>query len=213
MLNQIIQWLESSQTYIQSLGIMGVFAFAGIFVVAQMCMIPGSPLALAGGYFFGFGYGLMGLTLGCTVGAAVNFLISRYVARGYVLRKFGGNEKFRLIDDAIGRKGWKIIALLRFAPLPFGLANYCYGITSVKFTPYIVATFLSIIPANTFFSWTGASSKEGLDVLLGKGRPRHSVEYVLLAVGIIAAFLALRYVAKIAQEAINEGREKEKNSP
>lgn len=208
MLNHIIQWLESSQAYIQSLGILGVFAYAGIFVVAQMFLIPGSPIALAGGYFFGFAYGLAGLTLGTTVGAAVNFLISRYVARGYVLRKFGGNEKFRLIDEAIGRKGWKIIALLRFAPIPFGLANYCYGITSVKFVPYILATFFTVIPANAFFTWTGHSSKEGLDVLLGKGRPRHPMEYVLLGVGIIAAFLALRYVAKIAQEAINEGRTK-----
>jgi len=208
MINQIIQWLEASQTYIQSLGWLGVFAFAGVFVVVQMCMIPGSPLAIAAGYFFGFTHGFVGLMIGTTLGATVNFLISRYLARELVMRKFGKNEKFRLIDEAIGRKGWKIIALLRFVPIPFGLANYSFGLTSVKFLPYFIATFFTVIPANAFFVWTGASSKESLDVLLGKGRPRHYLEYVFLGVGIIAAFLALRYVAKIAQEAINEGRNK-----
>ena len=45
-----------------------------------------------------------------------------------------GSEKWRVVDAAIGREGFKVILLLRITPLfPFSIVNYLYGITSVKF--------------------------------------------------------------------------------
>ena len=101
-------------------------------------------LSQAVGFFVGALLGrYLGLMLGCALGASVNFLISRHLARERVARWLGSHEKFRLIDDAIGREGWKIVLLLRFVPIPFGLANYCYGLTPVRFWPYLAATCLA----------------------------------------------------------------------
>lgn len=45
-----------------------------------------------------------------------------------------GNDKWRVIDSAIGREGFKVILLLRITPLfPFSIVNYLYGLTSVNF--------------------------------------------------------------------------------
>jgi uncharacterized membrane protein YdjX (TVP38/TMEM64 family) len=45
-----------------------------------------------------------------------------------------GNDKWRAIDSAIGREGFKVILLLRITPLfPFSIVNYLYGLTSVNF--------------------------------------------------------------------------------
>ncbi|MEI9895614.1 MAG: VTT domain-containing protein [Chthoniobacter sp.] len=129
----------------------------------------------------------------------MNFLLARYVARTAVTRYLAHHEKFRLIDAAIGREGGKIIALLRLCPIPFGLANYCYGLTAVRFWPYTIATFLAIIPANCFFVWIGASAHEGLAAATGNGRPHHPGEYVLLGVGLVAGLCALNYIARVAK--------------
>ena len=202
MLETLVKVLEWIQFHLDQLGGWAVLGFAGIFVVVQLALFPAAPMAMAAGFFFGFGRGWLALTLGCVIGATLNFFIARHFARGWVQRKFGGNEKFRLIDRAIEREGWKIVGLLRFVPIPFGFANYSYGLTRVHYVPYILATFFATIPANSLLVWIGATSQGELATVLGKGRARHPLEYALLAVGIVAFAVALRYLTKIARNAV-----------
>ena len=184
---------------------MGWLAYVGGIVVLQMFLAPLSPVAVAAGAIFGFRDGFLAITAGTNLGAALNFFLSRYVARGAVTRYLAHHEKFRLIDAAIGREGGKIVALLRLCPLPFGLANYAYGLTAVRFWPYMIATFCAIIPGNIFFVWLGVSAHEGLSVATGASRARHPGEYALLGVGLVAFFCALRYITKLAKAAVAKG--------
>ena len=71
--------------------------------------------------------------------AAVAFLIARYFARERILKFVEGNKRFLAIDKAIGENGFRVVTLLRLSPLlPFSLGNYLYGLTSVKFIPYVL---------------------------------------------------------------------------
>ena len=200
----LIDFLVNTRETLRALNGFGILAFAGIFVIAQLFMVPVSPLGFAAGVFFGFVQGFLGLMLGCAIGASVNFLISRHLARDRVSRWLGHHEKFRMIDSAIGREGWRIVILLRFVPIPFGLANYCYGLTPVAFWPYLAASCVAIIPANSLFVWIGTTGQD-LASLVGKGRSIHPLEYALLGVGIVAAFIALRHLSKVAHSAVNRG--------
>ena len=205
-MSALIDWLKASQQYFQDLGWMGVLAYAGVILVVQLFLMPLSPIAITGGFLFGLKGGLAAITLGTAAGAAVNFLIARHVARNAIAHRLERHEKFRLIDAAIGREGWKIIALLRFCPIPFGLANFCYGLTAIPFWPYFLASIVAIIPGNVFFVWIGATADASLEALLGTGRPRHPFEYVLLFAGLAAAFGALTYITRIARAAVaNQG--------
>ena len=205
-MSSFLHWLTSSQEYFLQRGWLGVLLFAGGIVLAQMFIAPMSPVALAAGFGFGFGRGWIAITIGTAIGAAVNFLVSRYLARGPFARRLEKNEKFRLIDAAIGREGWKIVMLLRFVPMPFGLANYAYGLTAIRFWPYLLASIVAIVPANTLLVYLGHSAHVGLAAASGAERPRHPGEYVLLGVGIIAAFLALRHITKVARAAVADAR-------
>lgn len=204
MLEYFVHFLETLRQLLDQLGGWAILAFAGVFVVAQLFMIPVAPLGMAAGLFFGFGRGWVALMLGCAAGASVNYFISARFARGYVHQKLGNNDKFKLIETAIERGGWKIVALLRFIPIPFGLANYCYGLTPIRYLPYLLATCLSITPVNSLVVWMGATSGDEISTLIGKGRPRHPMEYVLLGVGLLAAVIVLRYVSKIAKSAVDK---------
>lgn len=201
----LLQYLTTWQSTFQQLGWLGVFAFAGAIVLLQMFFVPLAPVAIASGAIFGFWGGWVAITLGTNIGAVINFLLSRYVARAAVTRYLAHHEKFRLIDAAIGREGGKIIAMLRLCPMPFGLANYCYGITAVRFWPYFWATFFAIVPANTFFVWIGATAQEGLAAANGTGHQRHPGEYVLLGVGVVAGFCVLSYITRLAKAAVAKG--------
>jgi uncharacterized membrane protein YdjX (TVP38/TMEM64 family) len=173
-----------------------------VVVVMILFSVPVAPFAIGAGVIFGFWRGILAVEVATGIGAAVNFLISRYVARGFVQRRLAKDERFRLIDEAIGREGWKIIALLRFMPMPFGFANYLYGLTAIRFWPYLLATIFAIIPSNLFLTWLGATAQVTLAAATGSARPRHPMEYVFLVVGLCAGFVALSYVTKVARLAL-----------
>jgi len=200
----LTEWLTSFKSYFLELGWQGVLLYALAILLVQLVAAPLSPMGLAAGVIFGFSRGYAALTLGTALGAFVNFLLSRYLLRAPMSRRLEGNLKFQLIDNAIGREGWKIVALLRFCPIPFGLANYCYGLTAIPLVPYLAATVFAIIPANAFMVWLGVSANEGLAAAAGTARPRHPLEYVFLGVGLIAAFFALRHISKVARQALEE---------
>lgn len=193
------------EQFFHGLGWLGVLAYAVAIVGIQMLCAPLAPVAVGAGFIFGLGRGFIAVMLGTGFGAVVNFLISRHLARGRVQRWLGKNEKFKLIDAAIGREGWKIVALLRFCPMPFGIANYSYGLTAVRFVPYCAATFLTIIPANFFFAWFGASSQDALKTVSGGGGAAPPGKIVFTIVGLVAFFAALTYVTKIARAAVARG--------
>ena len=194
---QILQW----QHFFQELGWLGVLAYALLILVVQIACIPLSPLAIAVGLIFGVGRGFTAVMIGTAAGAAVNFLLSRHLARDRFARWLGANEKFRLIDAAIGREGWRIVALLRLCPLPFGLSNYSYGLTAVSFVPYWIASALVIIPGNFFFVWFGATSHDALAAVSGTQKTPPG-QIVFTVIGLIAAFAALTYVTKVARAAV-----------
>ncbi|HEY3898451.1 MAG TPA: TVP38/TMEM64 family protein [Chthoniobacter sp.] len=199
LLSRIDTWHDA----LQHLGWLGVLGYAVGLVVLQMALIPLSVFGVGAGAIFGFWKGVLAVTIGTNAGAAVNFLIARYVARGTVTRYLAHHEKFRLIDAAIGREGGKIVALLRLCPMPFGLCNYCYGLTAIPFWHYFWATFVSIIPANCFFVWLGSSAHAGLAVAAGGSHQRQPGEYVLMGVGVVAAYCALSYITRLAKAAIS----------
>ena len=83
--------------------------------------------------------------------ASVAFLIARYFARERILKLVEGNKKFLAIDKAIGENGFRVVTLLRLSPLlPFSLGNYLYGLTSVKFVPYVLGRFASSSSSNYY---------------------------------------------------------------
>ena len=158
IVQQLLERILALQHTLLELGWVGVLGYALFIALFQITLAPLSPVAIAGGLIFGIGRGFVALTIGTALGAAINFLIARHAARSAMERRLRKSEKFRLIDEAIGREGWKIVALLRFCPIPFGLANFCYGLTAIPFWPYLAATAAAIVPGNFFFTYLGATA-------------------------------------------------------
>lgn len=69
------------------------------------------------------------------------------------------NPKFRAVDKAIGKEGFKIILLLRLSPIfPFALSNYLYGVTSVDFFEFMGSTLLGFFPGTLAYVYGGMVS-------------------------------------------------------
>jgi uncharacterized membrane protein YdjX (TVP38/TMEM64 family) len=129
--------LQRFAAWVQDLGIWGPVVFILGYAAATVAFAPGAVLTLAAGALFGLVYGTVYTLAGATLGASLAFLVSRYVARRAIEHRIAGNPRFQAIDRAVGREGFKIVALLRLSPVfPFNLLNYALGLTRVRFLDY-----------------------------------------------------------------------------
>ncbi len=186
---------------IAELGPWGPLALGGVYVLATVLMLPGSILTLAAGAMFGLVVGLITASLASVSGAALAFLIARYFARPQVARFAQRNRRFRAIDAAIGAGGWKIVALLRLSPaIPFNVQNYLYGLTPIRFVPYVFTSWWAMLPGTLMYVYLGHIT--GAAVRAGEGRT--AMEWALLAVGLVATIVVTVYITRLARAKLDE---------
>ena len=193
--------LQGLKSWIAGLGPWGPVIFALVYAVWAVAFLPGSALTLAGGAIFGLGWGFVAVICGATLGAALSFLIARYVAREKVSRIARRNPKFGAIDRAIEEGGWKIVALLRLSPaIPFNLQNYLYGLTPIRFWPCVLTSAIFMMPGTLLYVYLGYVGGQGLAAASGDGAGAE--RWALIGVGLGATIGVTVYVTKLAQKAL-----------
>jgi uncharacterized membrane protein YdjX (TVP38/TMEM64 family) len=199
----IAQWLTEFNRWIAYLGIWGILFFIVGYILATVLFFPASVLTIGAGFLFGVFLGTVIVSIAATSGAALAFLIARYFARGKIEQKVGSDQRFRQIDRAIGVQGPRLVFLLRLSPLiPFNLSNYFYGLTAVKFWPYVLASWIGMLPGTLLYVYIGAAGKAGLNAAAGQSSSRSPWEYVLFGVGLIATVVVTVWVTRIARRGL-----------
>ncbi|SRR5579883_256419 len=192
--------------WVEGLGFWGPLAFGLIYVVGVVALIPGSALTLTAGALFGLIGGTIIASLASTSGAALAFLVGRYLVRDRIAAKLQRSPRFDAIDKAISKSGWKIVALLRLSPaVPFNLQNYLYGLTGIRFWPYVLTSWLTMLPATFMYVYLGDIGRESLQAAAGgTERARTPVEWAILIVGLIATVAVTVYLTRLARRALRQ---------
>lgn len=134
-------------------GLIYVLAYAGTVALS----LPGAVIVtLAGGFLFGTAVGATLTVIGATIGATLLFLIARS-AVGDALRQRAGPFLARM-SEGFSRNAFNYLLFLRLVPaFPFWAVNLAPALLGMRLVPYVVATFIGIIPATVIFSAFGAS--------------------------------------------------------
>ena len=149
------------ESWVRDAGPVAPLLFMLVYAVAAILFLPGSVLTLAGGALFGPVLGTFYNLTGATLGATLAFLIARYLASDWVAGKAGGRVK-QLIDG-VESEGWRFVAFVRLVPLfPFNLLNYALGLTRLRLSHYIIATYLFMLPGAIAFTYLGYAGREAI---------------------------------------------------
>ncbi|KAH7519731.1 hypothetical protein FEM48_Zijuj08G0068400 [Ziziphus jujuba var. spinosa] len=204
--DQINAFLNQFSTFIEGYGPAGYALFVAVYAGLEILAIPAIPLTMSAGLLFGSVIGTIIVSISGTVAASVAFLIARYFARERILKLVEGNKKFLAIDKAIGENGFRVVTLLRLSPLlPFSLGNYLYGLTSVKFVPYVLGSWLGMLPGTWAYVSAGAfgraiiQDESEVGLLVGNGN-----SLVTLGLGLLFTALAAAYVTRLAKDAVKD---------
>lgn len=197
-------WLRSALEWIQGLGPVGAIAFTIIYIIATVAFLPGSILTLGAGVVFGVVFGSIYVFVGASIGATAAFLVGRYLARNWVAQKIASNEKFKAIDEAVGREGLKIVLLTRLSPIfPFNLLNYAYGVTGVGLKDYFLGS-IGMLPGTIMYVYIGSLAGDLATLGTGEQPTNPAIQWAIRIIGLIATVAVTVYVTRIARQALEK---------
>lgn len=108
------------------------------------------------------------ICISCTIATITAFLIARHLARQTVERQLGSMSRFQHLDRAIRDEGFMLVMLIRCSPVhPYAILNYLFGVTSISFTDYALASFIGMFPSIVMEVFFGSGLKNVADLLVG----------------------------------------------
>ncbi len=166
--------------WVRDAGVLAPLLFMAVYALGAVLFLPGTVLTLAGGALFGPVLGTFYNLTGATLGAALAFLVSRYLASDWVAGRTGG--RLKQLINGVESEGWRFVAFVRLVPLfPFNLLNYALGLTRIRFSHYVLATYLCMLPGAFAYTYLGYAGREAV------GGGEGLIQKALLALTLLAA--------------------------
>ena len=122
-----------------------------VYVLVSALSIPGAALlTLLGGALFSLWEATLLVSFASTLGATLAMLVSRYLLRDWVQRRFAA--QMSTIDAGMDRDGARYLFALRLMPLfPFFLVNLLMGLTRLRVCHYWWVSQLAMLPATVIY--------------------------------------------------------------
>ncbi len=183
--------IDALQKWFNELGVIGYIIYMLLYVVVAVCMLPASAFTIVAGIAFGSVLGGILSLLGATLGATVAFIISKYLARDFILRKLGENPIFKKIENGVKENGTSFLILTRLVPVfPYNVQNYAYGITPMKVGNFAMVSLITMAPGSFIYAFiAGEIATNGVSLKL-------LIQFTVAGVVLFLVSLIPKYIAK-----------------
>ena len=200
----VVEWIGELQQRIAAMQVLGAVLYPFLFAGCNILLLPGGVVAMGGGLFFGLWWGTFLVLTGNLLADAVAFGISRSLGRAWLERKFSKSSRWRALDAAVSRQGWKIIFLSQVHPLfPTSLLNYLYGVTSIRFWPCMLWIALGQLPGLFLYAYLGTLAQLGIKLVKGKTHPL-PIEYAIWLGGLVLTVVVTTALGRLALRLLAE---------
>ena len=161
-----------------------VMVLAGYFVAYVAITglsLPGAAImTLAGGAVFGLLWGTVVVSFASTLGATVAFVVSRYILRDGIQRRYG--DRLRTINAGVERDGGFYLFTMRLVPaFPFFVINLVMGLTPMRTFTFAWVSQVGMLPGTVVYVNAGTQLGR-IESLQGILSPTLIGSFVLLGV-------------------------------
>lgn len=165
-------------------------AFFAAHAVVTVLPFPRTAFTLAAGLLFGPSLGVALAVAASACSAVLALVLVR--AAGWQLNRLVAHPRVDALDARLRERGGFAVLSLRLIPaVPFSVLNYAAGASSVRMLPYVIATFIGLLPGTSAVVILG-------DALTGEVSP--ILMLVSLCTGGIGV-CGLLYEARVARRA------------
>lgn len=222
-LDQILMFAENMDPVAKGAAFVAAWTAVKVFCVD----FAGVALALSSGVLFGGVFqGAVASAAAATIGSTVAFTMAKLdtPVRKKALELLDEFPSLRGIEKVVAQDGLKAILTLRLAPIlpiPIGMYNYVYGVTSVPVWDFAGGIFLGSLKPYLLDSYLGIFSLSVVDGSMSEGA---SIQDIILLValgvsvliGVFASQLAGKtwdsVLEEVEAEKVNSGDEGDKSA-
>lgn len=131
--------------------VLAAILFFSIYVAVTALSIPGAAvMTLAGGALFGLLWGTVLVSFASALGATLAMLVSRYVLRDAIRKKF--SARLAAIDAGLARDGAFYLLTLRLVPVfPFFVINLVMGLTRMPVWQFLWISQLGMLAGTVVY--------------------------------------------------------------
>lgn len=154
-------------------------SFFLFYLAVTTFSLPGAAiLTIASGAFFGLFIGTILASFASTIGATLSCIVSRYLIREWVQKKF--HKKLKTINAGIVKEGSFYLFSMRLIPIfPFFFINLAMGVSHIKIRTFFWVSQLGMLPGTIVFVNAGQEISK-IDSLESIMTPQLLISFILL---------------------------------
>jgi uncharacterized membrane protein YdjX (TVP38/TMEM64 family) len=187
ILRQFSDPSRAAQTLV-AMGPWGYLAFIAAYVTLQPFGVPGTVFVLAAPFIWpwpvAFAVSMVG-TMGASV---VGFSFARFIARDWIASKIP--ERFRKYEDALARRAFTTVVVLRFIFWMPQLLHAFFGVSKVRFWTHFWGSLVGYLVPLLLVSVLGQRLFEML---------KHAPVSVWIGLGVAVVLTAIVWLARRAK--------------
>lgn len=194
---QLLQWLDTR-------GLSALLWFVLIMALVVVLLVPGVLFTTGAGFVFGVLQGTAVVVVGTTLGAALAFLIARYLFGARTRHFILSNRWLSVVNRGLSSHGFRVVLLTRLVPFfPGKLSNYIFGISQVSLKDFVCASFLGFIPFSLHNVYLGSIAAD-IATLGSRNTERTPLEWGLYGAGFVLSIIVVLYLNRVASRLLAE---------
>ena len=131
-----------------------VLIFIGVYMLLNVWFPAAGVLTLLGGFLYGPFLGTLFVESAAVLGAMLTFEISRYIARGWIQKKW--SIHLQGFNKELSHRGYIYLLFVRLFPfVPYILINVLSGLTKIRLWTFLWTTALGSLPGILIFCYFG----------------------------------------------------------
>ena len=187
----LISFFIDYLTWFSNNALYGMIIFILLYIVFGIIALPASFHKYLAGVIYGFGPGILIAYVGSMLGAIAPFLLGKKWMNPYARKALSKYPTLSGLEQEIVDKGTNVVALTRISlVIPYGVLNYAYGATEVKFRDYLVGNLAMIVPS-IMYAWWGSQTVITSDGIEATAKTPFDMLIVVLSV-IITIFMIVK---------------------
>ena len=199
------EWLLQLVAWADRAGWVGAIGYVVTYVATTLALLPGFVLTLGAGFLYGPVVGTLLVSPASVTGATLAFVLGRKFFRARIQRKIASQPRFAAIDRAVEKKAFKMVLLLRLSPLvPFSLLNYALGLSNIRLSTYVVASFIGMLPGTFMYVYLGSLITNLSELATGATPDGGASQGVLYWGGLVATVGVTVWITRVARRALAE---------
>lgn len=146
---------------------------------------------MACGLLYGMGHGVLTCMIATFIGTIMCFFTSRLLLKNCLRRKIERGKRTRALFYAIDKHAVKFVVLIRFTPLPLGMATAICAITRVRFWVFFPVSFTVQMIHISVYTFLGTGITSITDLVSGKHTPPAQIGILVGSVAMLAIMFIL----------------------